>query len=197
MKKLEQIYFDSRESFRIWLEENHKKSLGIWMIFNKKHLNTRCIKYNEALEEALCFGWIDSIIKKVDDEQYLRKFTPRTNISNWSDVNKKIVLSLIERGKMTEEGLRKIDVYLKTGKVDWQTESPKKVKVEKGFQIPDLMISEFAKNEPALINFNNLSQTNKRYFVLWISSAKREETFQKRVKESIELLKENRKLGLK
>jgi uncharacterized protein YdeI (YjbR/CyaY-like superfamily) len=197
MKKLEQIYFDSRESFRIWLEENHKKSLGIWMIFNKKHLNTRCIKYNEALEEALCFGWIDSIIKKVDDEQYLRKFTPRTNISNWSDVNKKIVLSLIERGKMTEEGLRKIDVYLKTGKVDWQTESPKMVKVEKGFQIPDLMISEFAKNEPALTNFNNLSQTNKRYFVLWISSAKREETFQKRVKESIELLKENRKLGLK
>lgn len=197
MKKLEQIYFDSRESFRDWLEINHNKSLGIWMIFYKKRLNIKCIEYNEALEEALCFGWIDSIIKKVNDDQYVRKFTPRTNNSNWSDLNKKIVLSLIDKGKMTEDGLRKIDIYIKTGKVDWENESSKKDKEKKGFQIPDFIINEFAKNEPALTNFNNLARTYKRHYVLWITNAKREETILRRLSESIELLKKNRKLGLK
>jgi len=197
MKKLEQIYFDSRKSFRDWLEINHNKSLGIWMIFYKKRLNIKCIEYNEALEEALCFGWIDSIIKKVNDDQYVRKFTPRTNNSNWSDLNKKIVLSLIDKGKMTEDGLRKIDIYIKTGKVDWENESSKKDKEKKGFQIPDFIINEFAKNEPALTNFNNLARTYKRHYVLWITNAKREETILRRLSESIELLKKNRKLGLK
>jgi len=197
MKKLEQIYFDSRKSFRDWLEINHNKSLGIWMIFYKKRLNIKCIEYNEALEEALCFGWIDSIIKKVNDDQYVRKFTPRTNNSNWSDLNKKIVLSLIDKGKMTEDGLRKIDIYIETGKVDWENESSKKDKEKKGFQIPDFIINEFAKNEPALTNFNNLARTYKRQYVLWITNAKREETILRRLSESIELLKKNRKLGLK
>jgi uncharacterized protein YdeI (YjbR/CyaY-like superfamily) len=197
MGELEQIYFDSRKSFRKWLEENYNKSLGIWMIFYKKHVNKDCITYNEALEEALCFGWIDSIIKKVDDDQYLRKFTPRTNVSKWSDINKKLALSLINENKMTEAGLRKIDIYLKTGKVDWEVKSPKNDNAKKEFHIPDFILKEFAKNEPALANFNNLALTYKRHYIQWITSAKREETIQSRLKESIELLKENRKLGLK
>jgi len=82
------------------------------MIYYKKHTSTRCIEYKEALEEALCFGWIDSILKRIDDERYVRKFTPRTNIYNWSDVNKQIVLSLTEKGLMTEAGLRKIGVAI-------------------------------------------------------------------------------------
>ena len=102
MTELEHKYFNNRKSFRNWLEKNHANSPGIWMIYYKKHSDTQCIEYNEALEEALCFGWIDSIIKKVDDDTYVRKFTPRTNISQWSDLNKRTVLSLIEKGKMTE-----------------------------------------------------------------------------------------------
>lgn len=197
MKELEHIYFDRRDSFRSWLEKNHNKSLGIWMIFYKKHVNTECIEYHEALEEALCFGWIDSIIKKVDDNQYLRKFTPRTNSSKWSDVNKKIVISLLERGKMTEEGLKKIDVYLKTGKIDWESKGLKGDKREKTIDIPDFILKELAQNEPALTNFNHLAPTYRRHYILWITSAKREETILSRLNESIGLLKENRKLGLK
>lgn len=197
MSELEHKYFDSQKSFRDWLEKNHNSSLGIWMIFYKKHVNIDCIEYNEALEEALCFGWIDSIIKKVDDDQYLRKFTPRANISNWSDLNKKLVVSLINKNKMTEAGLRKIDVYLKTGKVDWDVETLKSDKEKKEFYIPDFILDEFANNEPALTNFNNLAQTYKRHYILWITAAKREEYIESRLKESIELLKENRKLGLK
>src|SRR3989339_631051 len=150
MKELENLYFNSRESFRKWLEKNYNESIGIWMIFYRKQKNNECIKYNEALEEALCFGWIDSIIKKVDDDRYVRKFTPRTNISNWSDINKKIVLSLIEEGRMTEAGLAKIDIYSKTGRVDWESKVPQENEEKKEFQLPDFIFKAFSDNEPAL-----------------------------------------------
>jgi len=197
MTELEHIYFNNRESFRDWLEKNHDKSPGVWMIYYKKHLNNECIRYNEALEEALCFGWIDSIIKKVDNDTYVRKFTPRTNITNWSDVNKRIVLSLIEKGKMTEAGLNKIDIYKKTGRVDWGNEELNREKEKKALHVPEYILKAFAENEPALTNFNNLAPTYKRPFILWITTAKREETRLSRLQESIELLRENRRLGLK
>ncbi|MCY1720586.1 YdeI/OmpD-associated family protein [Prolixibacteraceae bacterium Z1-6] len=197
MKELENIYFKDQGSFRNWLKKNHDKSPGVWMTYYKKHTDKECIEYREALEEALCFGWIDSIIKKVDNDRYVRKFTPRTNISNWSDLNKRIVLSMIGKGKMTEAGLQKIDVYLKTGKIDWENKGLKGDAKDKEFAIPDYILKAFAENEPALTNFNTLASSYKRHFVLWISSAKREETIQKRLRESIQLLKENKKLGLK
>ena len=196
MKELEQIYFNNKESFHCWLQKNHDKSLGVWIIFFKKHANVECIKYNESLEEALCFGWIDSIIKKIDNDQYARKFTPRTNTSKWSELNKKIVTALIKTGKMTEEGLKKIDIYLKTGRVDWENKEFKE-KETKEIDIPDFIMEEFAKNEPALTNFNNLAQTYKRHYIRWITNAKREDTIHNRLKESVEFLKENKKLGLK
>lgn len=197
IKELEQIYFINRESFRTWLEKNYNKSSGIWMIFYKKQKTIECIKYNEALEEALCFGWIDSTIKKTGDDQYVRKFTPRINVSNWSGLNKKIALSLIQQGRMTRAGLEKIDVYLKTGRVDWENKESENSNEQKEFHIPDFIIKAFALNEPALTNFNSLARSYKRYYILWITNAKREETIRKRLNESIELLKENRKLGLK
>jgi len=197
MKELEQIHFSTHESFRSWLVDNHNKSLGIWIIFYKKHVNIECIAYNEALEEALCFGWIDSLIKRIDNDKYARKFTPRTNKTKWSEINKKLVTSLIKEGRMTEEGLKKIDIYIKTGSVNWESNELKKEKHKKEFDVPDFIIKEFAKNETALTNFNNLAQTHKKHYVLWITSAKREETILSRLKESVELLKENRKLGLK
>jgi len=140
MGELEHIYFDSKESFRSWLEENHDKSPGFWMIFNKKHINIECINYTEAMEEALCFGWIDSLIKKIDNEQFVRKFTPRTNKAKWSELNKKMVTALIEKGRMTDEGLRKIDVYVKTGKVDWKNKGLKNEKDSKEFDVPDFIL---------------------------------------------------------
>jgi len=196
MKELEQKYFDSRESFRDWLKNNHDKSPGIWMIFYKKTTKIKCITYREALEEALCFGWIDSILKRLDDTRYLRKFTPRKDISKWSDTNKKLVLSLIENGKMTEAGLKKIDNYLKNGKIDWKNKEPIR-DMEKDLEIPDYILEMFGENQPALTNFNSLAKTYKRHYVLWITSAKKQDTLHKRLRESAELLKENKKLGLK
>ena len=196
MKEYEQIYFKDRANIRKWLLENHDKSPGIWIIFYKKQVNIECVKYSEALEESLCFGWIDSLVKSIDDEQYARKFQPRKNTSKWSDVNKKIVLSLLEKGKMTEAGLKKIDIFLKTGRVNWESKEIKETGTRE-FNIPDFIIVEFANNEPALKNFNNLAQTYKRHYILWITNAKREETIRQRLKEAVELLKGNKKLGLK
>lgn len=196
MRELENIYFRNKEEFRNWLEENHDTNPGIWVIFYKKHINIDCIKYNELLEEVLCFGWIDSLIKKIDDDKYARKITPRTNTQKWSELNKKKVIELIKEGKMTQAGLHKIDNYLKTGKVDWPVNKSGKKELKEN-DIPDFIIEELAKNEPALINFNKLATTYKRHYILWITNARKEETIRSRLKESIGLLKENKKLGLK
>lgn len=196
MKDLENIYFANEPSFRDWLKINHDKSQGIWLVFYKKHTGTECIGYQEALDVALCYGWIDSIIKKLDETKYVRKFTPRINTSKWSETNKKRVHVLIKNGKMTEAGLLKIDSYLKTGKVSWTTAGTLKKEKNK-LIIPEFIINEFAGNEPALSNFNNLAPSFQRLYVLWITTAKRDVTIRARLKEAIELLKENKKLGLK
>jgi uncharacterized protein YdeI (YjbR/CyaY-like superfamily) len=157
----------------------------------------KCITYREALEEALCFGWIDSTIKKLDEESYVRKFTPRNDIANWSDLNKSIVLSLIEKGRMTQAGLNKMDVYLKTGKVHWETGEPKKANNPDDTIVPPYILEELGKNEPALINFTGLAPSYRKQYLYWITSAKREETIRARLNEAVSLLKQNRKLGLK
>ena len=196
MKDLEYIHFTGSEQFRSWLQKNHEASPGIWMVFYKKHLNRECIKYSEALEEALCFGWIDSIIKKTDEEKYARKFTPRTNTKKWSELNKKIAAGLIKKGKMTEAGLKKLG-YSGESETVLENEKTVKEKNTKEIEIPDFIIRELAVNEPALINFKNLAPTYKKHYILWITNAKKEETVLNRLKESIELLKQNKKLGLK
>jgi len=196
MQDLNQIHFKNSETFRSWLEGNFDTSMGVWLIFSKKHMKAECITYGEALDEALCYGWIDSIVRRVDDEKYIQKFSPRKNTSNWSDVNKIKVLALIKQGKMTEVGLQKIDTYIKTGKLDWKLKELQEKKKSK-IELPDFILKEFAKNEPALTNFNELAPSYKRQYIGWITEAKREETKLKRLKVSVQRLKENKKLWMK
>ena len=146
MNELEYIHFNNRDEFRNWLQKFHDKSPGIWMIYYRKHTGKESILYIEALEEALCYGWVDSIIKKTDEDKYVRKFTPRKNFTNWSDFNKNKVFELIEKGKMTPAGLEKIDATILSSilaKENFQTGN-KKVKE---FDIPDFIIEEFRLNE--------------------------------------------------
>ena len=196
MKELEHIRFRDREEFRKWLTINHEISNGIWILFYRKPLNIENISYDEVLEEALCFGWIDSLIKKVDSDSYARKVTPRTDTKKWSELNKQKVVELIKTKKMTPAGLNKIDVYLRTGRVEWEI-NKSEPKGKNSVGVPEYILEEFSKHEPALMNFEKLTNTNKRHYILWITSAKKEETIQKRLKESIELLKNNEKLGLR
>ena len=118
MKDLDNIHFKNREDFRNWLEKNHDKSRGIWMIFYKKHTKKENITYDESVEEAICFGWIDSIMNRIDEETFRQRFSPRRENSNWSKSNKERALRLITQKKMTAAGYESIENAKRLGK--WQ-----------------------------------------------------------------------------
>jgi len=166
------------------------------MIFYKKHSNNECIEYSDALNESLCFGWIDSLVKRIDENKYARKFTPRKNKLKWSEINKNKVAELIRKDKMTPAGLEKIDDSIKAAIFERNNNKSGEKKASE-FEMPDFILEEFGKNEPALINFNKLASTYKKHYILWITNPKRVETILNRLKEAVELLKENKKLGLK
>jgi len=104
----EELYLAKRDDWRAWLLENHGAKKEVWLIYYKKQTGKPSISYDDSVEEALCFGWVDSIIKKIDYEKFARKFTPRTRRSTWSESNKKRVEKMIREGKMTEAGLSRI-----------------------------------------------------------------------------------------
>lgn len=105
MKLGKTLYVKKRGEWRKWLEKNHQKESEIWLVYYKKHTKKPSIPYNDAVEEALCFGWIDSSEKRIDKERYAQRFTPRKPKSNWSESNKERVRKLIVQGKMTPAGL--------------------------------------------------------------------------------------------
>jgi len=149
------------------------------------------MEYGKAVEEALCFGWIDSIIKKIDDEKYARKFTPRKDNSKWSELNKRRVEKLIKDNRMTKSGLAKIEFARQSG----QWNKPDRPAIP--FDIPKDFKTALDKNKKARENFNQLAPSYQKQFIGWIAIAKRKETKEKRIKEAIDLLKNGQKLGLK
>ncbi|MEJ2627331.1 MAG: YdeI/OmpD-associated family protein [bacterium] len=189
--KMEKVYLANRKEWRTWLEKNHALSSGIWLIFYKKHTDKPVLEYNAAVEEALCFGWIDSIIKKLDAERYMRKFTPRNSLSYWSDINKKRVEKMIEQGKMTAYGMSKIQTAKKSGK--WY----KSPRPDISFEIPEEFKQALNNDPEAKKFFDTLAPSYKKQYLGWISTAKRQETRQKRINEAISLLTRGEKLGLK
>ncbi len=102
----DQFYFQNVDEWRMWLNENHDKAKVVWLIFYKKHTKTQCISYNDAVEQAICFGWIDSIVRRIDDETYIQKFTPRNPKSIWSDTNIRRAKKMLLTGLMNESGLK-------------------------------------------------------------------------------------------
>ena len=189
--ELEQIHFADKASFRQWLEAHHKSSAGIWMMFYKKHTGQQNISYEEAMEEAISFGWIDSIIKKLDADRYLRKFTPRKDFGNWSELNQKRATKLFRQGELKPSGLETLKPFFQNGKLIWPEKQAEPAKLSK-----DIMAA-LSKNQPALHNFEKLAPSYQKHFILWISDAKREATRKKRISEAVELLKKNQKLGMK
>jgi uncharacterized protein YdeI (YjbR/CyaY-like superfamily) len=99
------LYVTTRDEWRAWLAEHHDTEREVWLVSYKKHTGRPQIPYDDAVEEALCFGWIDSLVKTIDDERFAQKFTPRKEKSNWSESNKRRVRKLVREGRMTEAGL--------------------------------------------------------------------------------------------
>jgi len=187
---LKRKYFKNRNTWRNWLEKNHSTEDEIWVVYYKKHTGKSTVIYNEAVEEALCYGWIDSTVKRIDEEQYCQKFTPRNDKSVWSDTNKERVKKLINNKQMTKDGLKKINIAKENGMWD------KEYLVNKDNPMPEELKLELNKNKQANQNFNKLAPSHKKHLINWITLAKKVETKINRSKKAVNMLEKNQKLEM-
>lgn len=177
-----------RAAWREWLAEHGATESEIWLVYFKAGTGKPGISYEESLEEALCFGWVDSLIQKIDEEKYARKFTPRRPGSKWSELNKHLAARLVREGRMTEAGLARLEFNLQ--------EAPATRPKRPELPLPDWLKAGLMTSATAWENFTKLPASHQRNYILWISDAKREETRQKRIREAIQRLEENERLGL-
>jgi uncharacterized protein YdeI (YjbR/CyaY-like superfamily) len=177
-----------RVTWRGWLAEHAATETEIWLVYFKKHTGKPTVPYLDSLEEALCFGWVDSLIQKIDEEKYARKFTPRKTGSEWSDVNRRLVAKLVREGRMTEAGLARVDFPLP----DVDAPRPRLPSLP----LPDWLEAGLKASPHAWENFEKLPPSHQRRYIGWISDAKREETRQKRIREAIALLEVSKRLGI-
>lgn len=177
--------FRSRAEWRSWLEKHHDTESEIWLVFYKVKTGKNYLKYNEAVEEALCFGWIDSTVRRIDDEKHMQRYTPRKKGSIWATSNKKRVEKLIKQGTMMEAGLKKIKQAKKDG--SWNRLDG----IERLMEIPEALKAEFKKNKKAKQAYDNLPDSRKKQFLWWIDSAKRADTRKRRAQETVEKLLED------
>ena len=183
--------FKGRDDWRAWLVENHATAQEMWLVFYKKHLGKPGLTYLEALEEALCFGWIDGILKRIDEEKHTIRFSPRRKNSIWSEQNKKRIGRLIKEGRMAEAGLAKV----RDAKANGQWE--KAAMREDVTVVPPELTAALAENAKARSNFEKLAPSYRRQFIYWVGIARHHETRRKRVAEVVRLLTRNERLGPK
>jgi len=174
-----------RGDWRKWLEKNHASSNGIWLVFFKDHTGVKTLSYQESLDEALCFGWIDSLIKRLDDDRYARKFTPRKPASKWSDINRRRWAELNAAGALAPAGLAAAPTDNRYGPLPRVP------------TLPSYIAKALKANTEAWRFFQALSPSHRRQYVSWIHTAKLPATRDRRIKETIRLLATGRKLGLK
>lgn len=186
------IEVKDRAEWRTWLSEHHNKETEIWLVYYKKGTGVASVDYGASVEEALCYGWVDSLIKRIDEKKYARKFTPRKDDSRWSPSNIERVKKLIKEGLMTEVGLQKVEAAKQSGKWDDPVQSS-----ELSFEMQPEFAQALKKNKRAKETFDNLALTYQKQYLGWIEVAKRPETRQKRIEESIRLLEKGKELGLK
>lgn len=176
----------SRSEWRDWLEENHANTAGIWFVYYKKQTGKPRVSYDEAVEEALCFGWIDSLPRKFDDERSKLLFTPRKSKSVWSRLNKTRIEQLIENGLMTEIGSAKIEAAQADGSWNILDDSD-------NLKIPADLAKEFKSEKAAEKNFDAFSGSVKRTILAWIGGAKQVETRNSRIVKTVEMAKRNKR----
>lgn len=180
--------FSSAQKWHEWLLKNHASPQGIWLRIYKKDSNKKTITYAEALDEALCFGWIDGLKKTYDDKSWIQKFTPRRARSMWSKRNQEHVARLIKENRMQPEGLKEVEAAKKDGRWDAAYDSPKNMEVPADF------LKELKKSKKAYEFFKTLNKTN-TFAIAWrLQTAKKPEMREKRMKVLLEMMKEGKKI---
>ncbi len=175
----------TRGDWRRWLAKHHASSPGVWLLRHKQHTGVKSMPYEDLVREALCFGWVDSLIKRLDDNRYAIKVTPRQPTSKWSDINRRRWKQLKAAGLLAARGL----AAAPTG----NSYAPRPPIPE----LPAYVAKALKTNLRAWQHFYALAPTYRRDFVVWIHTAKRPATRERRIRESIELLSAGKKVGLK
>lgn len=185
MKIGKTLYVTKRKEWRSWLTENHNKEKEIWLIFYKKSSGKPRIPYNEAVEEALCYGWIDSIVKGIDEEKYAQRFTPRRPKSKVSELNKERIRRLIKQNKMTTIGLAAVQHVF-----DDSSENTK-------LTIASDILKALKQDQETWENFQNFPEPYKRIRIGWIEGARtRPNVFTQRLRYFLKMTAKNKKYGM-
>ena len=182
----------TRSQWRKWLEKNHSTSPGVWLIYYKKESGKRKFDYADAVEEALCFGWIDSLPRKLDNERAMLKFTPRKPNSVWSKLNKQRIEKLIEQKMITAAGINKIEEAKKNG--SWNILNNSDYHADNN-SLPEDLKKALHKNKKVLANFLAFPPGYRKRFLFWIDSAKTTSTKDARIRQTVLMAGANKKPG--
>jgi len=186
IKRIATLDVRTRAAWRAWLRKHHREAAEIWLVFHKQHTGKPSVDYEAAVEEALCFGWIDSLVRRLDDDRFARKFTPRTAESRWSASNLRRYASVEARGLLTAAGRARPP----TGRI--AVAPPRREWV-----LPAYLKRALKANPRAWRHFEQLAPSYRRKYVGWVDSAKRAETKARRLREAVQRLARGEKLGLK
>lgn len=198
MADLKTLHVTTRAAWRAWLAEHHASEREVWLVYAKRHTGEPRVEYEDAVQEALCFGWIDSIVRRLDDDRYAQKFTPRRPGSQWSEFNRRRYAKLLAAGALAPAGLangpgeaerEEAAAERKKARAEWKSAASGEVPA---------YIEEGLRREPAAWGiFVRMAPSHRRNYVLWIDSAKKDATRQRRIAEAIERICGGRPLGLK
>jgi uncharacterized protein YdeI (YjbR/CyaY-like superfamily) len=182
----EQHYFNNTKEWREWLHENHATSKGICLIFYKVGSELESMRWEEAVQVTICFGWIDSTVKKIDEERRKQVFSPRKDKSVWSKLNKTYIEKLLKENLVHESGLAKIEIAKQNG--SWTS-----LDAVEDLMMPDDLELAFEQNETAFENYQNFSRSYRKSYLYWLNQAKRAETRNYRITQIINLCHQNKK----
>jgi len=186
----ERFFAESRAVWRQWLTDNGTGTAEVWLVLNKKHVPEPSVGYDEAVEEAVCFGWIDGIMKRLDDRQYVIRFTPRRPDSRWSESNKARVRKMVDAGLMTEAGMALVEHAKESGEWDEASGSLK------DWPEPPELARRLDADPDSREWFDNLAPSHRRQYLGWIYEAKRDDTRLRRIEKTLEMIYERRKPGM-
>ena len=186
MRAFEKIFVESLDDLHSWLLANHSQQESVWLVKWKKDYGPTYISYDEIVDELMCFGWVDSLPKNLNEEKTMLLLSPRNPKSNWAKVNKERVDRLIKVGKMMEAGLKMVEIAQQNGTWNFLDDVEKLI-------LPDDLKEAFENNPKANYYYERFPRSSKRGILEWIKNAKQENTRKKRIEETVEKASENRK----